>query len=53
MAKRLLLLRMVSEVRDTLERIIDSLHRKGFVFGDFRMPKIMVQNDGKVQLIDF
>ncbi|KAG2030090.1 hypothetical protein BDR03DRAFT_879240 [Suillus americanus] len=36
-----------------LTRAIECCHEKGFVFGDLRMPNVMITKDGKVQLIDF
>lgn len=36
-----------------LTMAIDYCHDQGFVFGDLRMPNVMIRKDSKVQLIDF
>ena len=36
-----------------LHEIINTLHAKGFVFGDLRLPNIVITDKGQVQLIDF
>ena len=41
--------RVQSEVR----RALELLHRHGLVFGDLRLPNIMITKDGQVKLIDF
>ena len=41
--------RVQSEVR----RALNLLHEHGFVFGDLRLPNIIVTKDGQVKLIDF
>jgi serine/threonine protein kinase len=36
-----------------VQRALELLHRHGLVFGDLRLPNIMITKDGKVKLIDF
>ncbi|KAH7903334.1 hypothetical protein BJ138DRAFT_1096518 [Hygrophoropsis aurantiaca] len=38
---------------EDLEKAIQMLHDEGFVFGDLRPPNVMVEDGGRVQLIDF
>jgi len=42
-----------SQELDQLREIIETLHAKGYVFGDLRLPNILITREGKVQLIDF
>ena len=41
------------ELEQQLPEIIDTLHAKGFMFGDLRLLNIVITDEGKVQLIDF
>jgi len=43
----------MEEVRSQVKKAIKLLHDHNFVFGDLRLPNIMVTRDMKVRLIDF
>ncbi|CAA7260518.1 unnamed protein product [Cyclocybe aegerita] len=38
---------------ERLRKALETFHRKGFVFGDLRMPNIILDTDGHPRLIDF
>ena len=39
--------------RSEIDRALDLLHQRGFVFGDLRSPNILAKTTGEVKLIDF
>jgi len=43
----------MEEVRSQVKKVIGLLHDHNFVFGDLRLPNIMITRDMKVRLIDF
>jgi serine/threonine protein kinase len=43
----------MKRVKLEVRRALDLLHDRGIVFGDLRLPNIMITKDGKVKLIDF
>ncbi|KAI0782763.1 hypothetical protein C8Q75DRAFT_811519 [Abortiporus biennis] len=45
--------RLSKVVRSQIEAVLHKLHRNGFVFGDLRMPNILLNDKGEVQFIDF
>ena len=44
---------LVETVRSTVQKALDLLHSHGLVFGDLRLPNVMITKDGEVKLIDF
>jgi serine/threonine protein kinase len=44
---------MIEIVRSEVQRALELLHSHGLVFGDLRLPNILITKDGKVKLIDF
>ncbi len=43
----------MEKVRSQVRKAIELLHGHNFVFGDLRLPNVMVTRDMKVRLIDF
>ena len=43
----------MKRVQTEVQRALELLHRHGLVFGDLRLPNIMITKDGQVKLIDF
>jgi len=47
------LLHLPQVMRPQIEEILNTLHKNGYVFGDLRQPNIILDQEQKVQLIDF
>jgi serine/threonine protein kinase len=45
--------KMEVKVRSELQRALELLHDQGLVFGDLRLPNVMITTKGEVKLIDF
>jgi serine/threonine protein kinase len=44
---------MIEKVRSEIRRALELLHIRGLVFGDLRLPNVLITKDGEVKLIDF
>ncbi|MCM2424098.1 class III lanthionine synthetase LanKC [Streptomyces sp. RKAG293] len=43
----------VVDITDQLQRALDAIHQRGYVFGDLHLANVLLRPDGRVCLIDF